>query len=94
MAALQLFETAGVTLLVLVTTVAFRRLYLHPLAHIPGPKLAALTWWYEFYYDGIKPGQYVFRIQEMHQRYGECQIGAPKSCCLSTPERLWSKASH
>ncbi|CAG8956484.1 hypothetical protein HYFRA_00003870 [Hymenoscyphus fraxineus] len=49
---------------------AFRRLYFHPLAHIPGPKLAALTWWYEFYFDGIKGGKYVFKIQELHKKYG------------------------
>ncbi|GFN11072.1 cytochrome P450 [Aspergillus tubingensis] len=49
---------------------AIRRLYFHPLAHIPGPRLAALTWWYEFYFDVIQPGQYVFKIQELHTRYG------------------------
>ncbi|CAG8978255.1 hypothetical protein HYALB_00009152 [Hymenoscyphus albidus] len=38
--------------------------------HIPGPKLAALTWWYEFYFDGIKGGKYVFKIQELHTQYG------------------------
>ncbi|KAL2843905.1 cytochrome P450 [Aspergillus pseudoustus] len=49
---------------------AIRRLYFHPLAHIPGPRLAALTWWYEFYFDAIQPGQYVFKIQELHKQYG------------------------
>ncbi|BCR99312.1 cytochrome P450 [Aspergillus luchuensis] len=49
---------------------AIRRLYFHPLAHIPGPRLAALTWWYEFYFDVIQSGQYVFKIQDLHTRYG------------------------
>lgn len=48
----------------------FWRLYLSPIAHIPGPKLAAATWWYEFYYDIILGGQYVFKILELHERYG------------------------
>jgi hypothetical protein len=46
------------------------RLFLHPLAVIPGPKLAALTSWYEFYYDVIQPGQYVWHIQNLHAKYG------------------------
>ena len=46
-------------------------LYLHPLAKFPGPKLAAVTRYYEAYYDIIKNGQYTFRIAEMHKRYGK-----------------------
>lgn len=50
---------------------AVQRLVLSPIAHIPGPKLAALTFWYEFYYDVVKKGTYEWRIQEMHKTYGE-----------------------
>lgn len=46
------------------------RLYFSPLAKFPGPRLAALTLWYEFYYDVIKHGRYTWRIAEMHQQYG------------------------
>lgn len=58
-------------LLVLYTIyVAIYRLYLSPLAGIPGPRLAALTQWYEFYYDIILPGQYTFKTVELHKKYG------------------------
>lgn len=47
-----------------------QRLWLSPLAHIPGPRLAALTQYYEFYYDVVLGGQYTFRIIDMHEKYG------------------------
>lgn len=46
------------------------RLFLHPLAKFPGPKLAAGTFLYEGYYDVIQRGKYVHRIEEMHRQYG------------------------
>ncbi|KUI54138.1 Trichodiene oxygenase [Cytospora mali] len=70
MAVLQIFLTTVLLAVLLTIGGAIRRLFLHPLAHIPGPRLAALTWWYEFYFDAIQPGQYVFKIQELHKQYG------------------------
>jgi hypothetical protein len=46
------------------------RLYLSPIAHLPGPKLAALTTLYEFYYDFIHLGQFYFQLERLHQQYG------------------------
>ncbi|OAA57314.1 Cytochrome P450 [Cordyceps fumosorosea ARSEF 2679] len=46
------------------------RLFLHPLAGIPGPKFAALTYWYEIYYDVWLGGQYFRKVKQMHERYG------------------------
>lgn len=45
-------------------------LFFHPLKHIPGPKLAAATYFPEFYYDVVKFGRYTNRIKEMHEQYG------------------------
>jgi hypothetical protein len=50
------------------------RLYLSPLATFPGPKLAALSNWYEFYYDVIQEGQFTFHIQELHKQYGRSPV--------------------
>jgi hypothetical protein len=52
-------------------SLGFYRLYLSPLAKFPGPKLAALTYWVEFYHDVVRRGQYTFEIGKMHEKYGE-----------------------
>lgn len=67
---LQVLTTSAVAALLWVVIESIRRLFFHPLSHIPGPRLAALTWWYEFYYDVVLPGQYIFKIQELHREYG------------------------
>jgi hypothetical protein len=47
------------------------RLVISSLCNIPGPRIAAATGWYECYYDVFKPGQYAFKIKEMHDMYGK-----------------------
>ncbi|KAL5376808.1 hypothetical protein DPSP01_010219 [Paraphaeosphaeria sporulosa] len=66
----HLTEIAAVAIFVYLIGLAVYRLYFSPIAKFPGPRLAALTLWYEFYHDVIRGGQYVFKIQELHQKYG------------------------
>ncbi len=51
----------------------FYRLFLHPLARSPGPKLAAISRWYEGYFDVVQGGQYTPKIAELHKKYGRAQ---------------------
>ena len=70
---LTLQQTIGVafgTLVVYAATLVVYRLYLSPLSKFPGPRLAASTFWYEFYYDVVKLGQYTWKIGELHKQYG------------------------
>ena len=55
-------------------TLVLYRLCLSPLAGIPGPKIAAATGWYEFYFDCWLAGKYIFEIERMHSIYGEPRI--------------------
>ena len=61
---------ASVALFGYFVSLAIYRLFLTSISHIPGPRLAALTFWYEFYYDVILKGKYTWKIQELHSQYG------------------------
>lgn len=54
-----------------VTAGVVYRLFFHPLAKFPGPRLAAVTTWYEGYYDIVHQGKYIWQVEKMHKQYGE-----------------------
>ncbi|KAF2162127.1 hypothetical protein M409DRAFT_69340 [Zasmidium cellare ATCC 36951] len=68
--AYNLLLTLPVVVLGSLLSLIIYRLYLHPLAKFPGPKLAALTKWYEAYYEIILNGKYSFHIEDLHRKYG------------------------
>jgi hypothetical protein len=69
------------------------RLYFSPVARFPGPKLAAASFWYEFYYDVYLGGQYGFKINELHDQYGNSFLDHPYTMVL-TIEDLSSESTH
>lgn len=62
---------SGVLFLFYLVGLAVYRVYFHPLAKFPGPKITAITRYYEAYYDAWKQGHYIFKIDEMHRKYGK-----------------------
>ena len=73
------------TSLIYLSFLIYHRLYLSPIAHFPGPTLAALTYWYEFYYDIILGGQYIWKIKALHDQYGPIVRINPHELHVSDP---------
>lgn len=73
---LRMFFGGAIASLIYLLGLAVYRLYFSPIAGFPGPKLAALTLWYEFYYDVLCGGQYWVKIAELHERYGKSASGS------------------
>ncbi|KIV95977.1 hypothetical protein PV10_03563 [Exophiala mesophila] len=59
-------------------TVVYRRFF-HPLAHIPGPFLPAVTMLYQSFYNG----RYYLEIARMHEKYGPVVRITPEEIHLS-----------
>lgn len=76
----------GVFLACYACYIAIVRLYLSPVAKFPGPRLAALTFWYEFYYDVVKGGKYTWKIAQLHDQYGPIVRINPFEIHINDPE--------
>ncbi|KAF1815265.1 putative cytochrome P450 [Eremomyces bilateralis CBS 781.70] len=67
--------------IIYIVSVAFYRLYLHPLANVPGPKLAAATWLYEIYFWK----KFVIEIGRLHDIYGPIVRITPNEVHVNDP---------
>ncbi|KAK3331800.1 cytochrome P450 [Cercophora scortea] len=75
----------GVATLVYVSSLVVYRRFFHPYAKIPGPFLPAVTRFYEWYFQSIKPGQYFKEIERLHNIYGPIVRISPNEVSLSDP---------
>ncbi|KAK7923663.1 cytochrome P450 [Apiospora marii] len=64
------WQALAIAVLAYYATLVFYRLFLDPLSRFPGPRLAAISRWYEAYYDVVLGGRYTFKIAQLHNEYG------------------------
>ncbi|CAI9630885.1 unnamed protein product [Alternaria burnsii] len=62
------------------------RLFLSPISDFPGPKLAAWTYWYEFWYDVVAEPEYTFKIGRLHKKYGPIVRINPDEIHIADPD--------
>ncbi|KAH8810857.1 cytochrome P450 [Xylogone sp. PMI_703] len=68
--------------------VAIYNLYFSPIAKFPGPKIAAVSFWYEFYYDVLLGGKYIFKIKQMHDQFGPVVRINPRELHFDDPSYI------
>ncbi|KAI1817357.1 cytochrome P450 [Poronia punctata] len=97
--AAQFFFGAGLIWLLYGLYLAVYRLFFHPLRHIPGPKLTAVTQWVETYYECFTPsgGQFMWEYQKWHEKYGPIVRIAPDEVHIQDIrfyDTLYSNSRH
>ncbi|KAE8548914.1 hypothetical protein EYB25_009297 [Talaromyces marneffei] len=86
MAEVSLVATALTIVVGYLSYIVVARLLLSPLARFPGPKLAALSNWYEFYFDVLQQGQFTAHIQKLHDKYGPIIRITPTELHVNDPD--------
>ncbi|KAI0460035.1 cytochrome P450 [Xylaria acuta] len=60
-------------------------LFFHPLAKFPGPKVAAASHLYEFYWSIVRDGEFIWEIERMHKKYGPIVRITPRELHICDP---------
>ncbi|KAF9003841.1 cytochrome P450 [Hymenopellis radicata] len=87
---LSYLQIVGLLVFFRLFCVLFYRLYLHPLKAFPGPRLAAITGFYQGYFDSWKDGMLVAHLAELHKLHGPVVRIAPNELHFSSPEAYFA----
>ncbi|RPA83506.1 cytochrome P450 [Ascobolus immersus RN42] len=83
----DVLKIAGTLILARTILVSIYRLYFHPLAHVPGPTLAAISPFYELYYDVFLGGEMTNHCMKvLHPKYGPLVRTSPSKVRSNDPE--------
>ncbi|KAF3483738.1 cyrochrome P450 [Arthroderma uncinatum] len=91
---LPLLAVIAITSLACVVVDAAYQVWFSPLSRFPGPKIAAITYLYEFYYDAILKGRYIFKVKELHKKYGPIIRISPQELHINDPHFYGVLYSH
>lgn len=82
-----LVAAVTVATILYVVAASVHRIFFSPISRIPGPKLAALTYFYQSYFD-LYPyqGRWLFQQIELHKRYGPVVRVGPDEIHVDDPE--------
>ncbi|OGM49318.1 putative cytochrome P450 [Aspergillus bombycis] len=75
-----------IALAIYTASLAIDRLFLSPLAKFPGPALAAVTSWYEVFFDVLLGGQFMWEIDRLHGKYGPVVRINPHELHIKDPD--------
>ncbi|KAA8897519.1 cytochrome P450 [Sphaerosporella brunnea] len=71
------------------------RIWFHPLAHVPGPKIAAATHLYHFYHNAFNKGQFVpYILPGLHEKYGRVVRFSPDEVDVHDVDVIQSFYAH
>ncbi|KAE8421134.1 cytochrome P450 [Aspergillus pseudocaelatus] len=82
----QAICSTGIALAIYTASLAVYRLLLSPLAKFPGPTLAALTGWYEVFFDVLLGGQFMWEIERLHGKFGPIVRINPHELHIKDPD--------
>ncbi|KAG6008146.1 hypothetical protein E4U21_004903 [Claviceps maximensis] len=86
---LELYVTQATLVALLLSYLVYltiKRTWLSPIAGFPGPRLAAWTYWYEFWYDVVVEPEYTFQIGRLHKEYGPIVRINPDEIHIADPD--------